>query len=150
MPTDWEVAACLAPHRRDWFEPMRQRFQLSALLLAWLIATGSQWDLVQVFAWGRMFASYSRIMSVESALRLTFKPDNMCSVCKMVKAAKQQQEQSPVAPSKTLGKILLVFAPVPTVVVASVSSEPWPVESKSMCSAERGAPPIPPPRDFVA
>jgi hypothetical protein len=129
---------------------MRHRLQLSALLLAWLMATGGQWDLVQVFAWGRMFASYSRIMPVESALRLTFRPDNMCSVCKLVKAAKQQQEQSPVAPSKTLGKILLVFAPAPTVVIAVVPTEQWPVGMIAICSAERGAPPIPPPRDFVA
>ena len=129
---------------------MRQRLQLSALLLAWLMATGSQWDVVQVFAWGRMFASYSQTMPLASALRLTFQPDHMCSVCKMVKAAKQQQEQSPMAPSKALGKILLVFAPVPVVVIASMSSEQWPTGSKSMCSAERGAPPIPPPRDCVA
>jgi hypothetical protein len=129
---------------------MRQRLQLSALLLAWFMATGGQWDLVQTFAWGRMFTSYSRIMPLASALRLTFKPDNLCSVCKLVKAAKQQQEQSPVAPTKASGKILLVFAPDSVVVIASVSSEQWPMESKSMCGAERGAPPIPPPRDFVA
>jgi hypothetical protein len=129
---------------------MRQRLQLCALLLAWFMATGSQWDLVQVFAWGRMFASYSRTMPLESALRLTFKPDHMCSVCKMVKAAKQQQEQSPAAPSKTLEKILLVFAPVQTMVIASMPSEQWPVGMKTMRSAERRAPPIPPPRDFAA
>ncbi len=129
---------------------MRQRFQLSALLLAWLLATGGQWDLVQVFAWGRMFTNYSRIMPLASALRLTFKPDNMCSVCKMVKAAKQQQEQTPAAPAKTLGKILLVFAPVSTVVIASVPSGPWPVGMITMRSAERGAPPIPPPRGLAA
>jgi hypothetical protein len=129
---------------------MRQRLQLSALLLAWLMATGSQWDVVQVFAWGRMFASYSRIMPLESALRLTFKPDNMCSVCKLVKAAKQQQEQSPAAPLKARGKILLVFAPVPTVVIAAISTEQWSVGMKTMRSAERSAPPIPPPRDFAA
>jgi hypothetical protein len=129
---------------------MRQRLQISALLLAWFMATGSQWDLVQVFAWGRMFAGYARVMSVESALRLTFKPDRMCSVCKMVKAAKQQEEQTPAAPSKTLGKILLVFAPVPMVVIASVPSAQWPVGMKTLCSAERGAPPNPPPRGLAA
>jgi hypothetical protein len=129
---------------------MRQRLQLSALLLACFMATGSQWDLVQVFAWGRMFATYSRIMPVESALRLTFKPGNMCSVCKLVKAAKQQQEQSPAAPLRARGKILLVFAPVPTVVIAAIPNEQWPMGMKTMCSAERNAPPIPPPRDFVA
>ena len=129
---------------------MRQRFQLCALLIAWFMATGGQWDLVQTFAWGRMFVNYSRIMPLASALRLTFQPDNLCNVCKLVKAAKQQQEQSSAAPSKALGKILLVFAPVPTVVVASVPTEPWPVETIKMGSVERGAPPIPPPRGFVA
>jgi hypothetical protein len=128
---------------------MRQRFQLPALLLAWFIATGGQWDLVQTFAWGRMFANYSRIMSVESALRLTFRPDNLCSVCKLVRAAKQQQEQSPAAAAKAVGKILLVFEPVPAVVVAALPIEPWTVEAKTMRSAERGAPPIPPPRSFA-
>jgi hypothetical protein len=127
---------------------MRQRLQLSALLLAWLMATGSQWDLVQVFAWGRMFASYSRTMSVESALRLTFKPDNLCAVCRLVKAVRQQ-EQSPAAPLKERGKILLVFAPVPVEVIASAPSERWPVEIKTMRSAERRAPPIPPPRGLA-
>ncbi len=129
---------------------MRQRLQLCALLLAWLIATGSQWDLVQAFAWGRMFASYSRIMPLGSALRLTFQPDNMCDVCKLVKAATQQQEQSPAAPFKTFGKILLVFAPAATVVVASVSKPSWPACTQTMSSAERGAPPIPPPRGLAA
>jgi hypothetical protein len=128
---------------------MCQRLQLSALLLAWLMATGSQWDLVQVFAWSRMFVNNSQTMPLASALRMTFQPDHMCSVCKMVRAAKQQ-EQSPVAPSKALGKILLVFAPAPVVVIASVSSDQWPMKSKSMCSAERSAPPIPPPRSHSA
>jgi len=114
------------------------------------MATGGQWDLVQTFAWGRMFVNYSRIMPLASALRLTFQPDNLCNVCKLVKAAKQQQEQSSAAPLKALGKILLVFAPVPTVVVASVPTEPWPVETIKMGSVGRGAPPIPPPRGFVA
>ena len=130
--------------------PMRQRLQLSALLLAWLMATGSQWDLVQVFAWSRMFVNNSQTMPLASALRRTFQPDNMCAVCKLVKAAKQQQEQSPVAPSKALGKILLVFAPVPTVIIASVPSGQWPVGIKIMRSAERNAPPIPPPRGLAA
>jgi hypothetical protein len=74
----------------------------------------------------------------------------MCSVCKMVKAAKQQQEPTPAAPSKTLGKILLVFAPVPTVIIASVPSAQWPVAMITMRGAERGAPPIPPPRGLAA
>jgi hypothetical protein len=89
-------------------------------------------------------------MPLESALRLTFKPDNLCDVCKMVKAAKQQQEQSPAATAKEFGKILLVFAPAPTVVVASASKMSWPPCARTMCSVDRGAPPIPPPRGLAA
>jgi hypothetical protein len=129
---------------------MRQRLQLPALLLAWFIATGGQWDLVQTFAWGRMFANYSRIMSVESALRLTFRPDNLCSVCKLVRAAKQQQEQSPAAASKAAGKILLVFEPVPQVVMARHSFFSWSPGDQILKGVQRAAPPIPPPRSFAA
>src|SRR5580704_17530585 len=123
---------------------MRARLQLCALLFAWFMATGSQWDLVQVCAWGRMFANYSRTMPLASALRLTFQPGNMCSVCKMVKAAKQQQEQLAAAAGKVAGKILLVFEPVPQVFVASIPADPWLIGTITMCSAGRGAPPVPP------
>jgi hypothetical protein len=127
---------------------MRQRLQLATLLLAWFMATGGQWDLMQVFAWGRMFANYSRVMPFESAFRLTFKPDNLCGVCKLVRAAKQQQ--SPAAPTKEREKILSVFAPVPAVAVTFSPSERWPAETKVMRSADRSAPPIPPPRTLAA
>jgi|SRR5580698_10202927 hypothetical protein len=129
---------------------MRPRLQLCALLLAWFMVTGSQWDLVQVFAWGRMFANYSRTMPLASALQLTFQPGNMCSMCKMVKAAKQQQEQSPATAGKVAGKILLVFEPVPQVVVACPSFLSWSLSDRILAGFQRAAPPVPPPRGLVA
>jgi hypothetical protein len=130
---------------------MRPRLQLCALLFAWFMATGSQWDLVQVFAWGRMFAGYAREMPVVDALRLTFKPDNLCSICRAVKAAKQEQDQSPATTYKDgIGKILLVFAPVPAVVVAPAPEESWPAFTQFMLGAGRAAPPTPPPRNLAA
>ena len=63
---------------------MFRRLQLIAVLLAWLLATGSQWDGAQVFAWGKMVATYSRTMPLTAAVRLTFTPGNECDVCVVV------------------------------------------------------------------
>jgi hypothetical protein len=70
---------------------MKRRFQISVVLLAWFMATGAQWDLVQTFAWGRMVATYSRTMPLVQAVRLTFTPGTMCSICKAVNEAKRQE-----------------------------------------------------------
>ncbi|HTQ30022.1 MAG TPA: hypothetical protein VMI53_02330 [Opitutaceae bacterium] len=130
---------------------MRRKIQLICLLSAWLLATGSQWDMVQVFAWGRMFAGYAREMPLTAALGQTFKPDNMCPICRAVKAAKQQQDESPAASYKDeLGKILLVFEPVPQIVVAHPSFSSWSPSDQILTGALRAAPPVPPPRDPAA
>jgi len=130
---------------------VRRKIQLICLLSAWLLATGSQWDMVQVFAWGRMFAGYAREMPLTAALSQTFKPDNMCPICRAVKAAKQQQDESPAASYKDeLGKILLVFEPVPQVVVARPSFSSWSPSDQILTGAMRAAPPVPPPRNPAA
>ena len=56
--------------RRSAFAPavMRRKFSLVLTLAAWLLATGSQWDLAQTFAWGRMIVTYSQTMSVAQAV----------------------------------------------------------------------------------
>jgi len=46
---------------------MRRQLSLILTLTAWLLATGSHWDLVQTFALGRMFASYAQSMSFTQA-----------------------------------------------------------------------------------
>ena len=38
---------------------MRRKLSLVLTLTAWLLATGSHWDLVQTFAYARMFADKS-------------------------------------------------------------------------------------------
>ena len=130
---------------------MRPRLQLCALLFAWLLATGSQWDVLQVFAWGRMFAGYAHNMSLTAALNQTFKPDNMCSLCRAVKTAKQQQSQSPDAAYKEgLGKILLVFEPAPQIVVTRPSFSSWSPSDQILIGALRAAPPVPPPPSLAA
>lgn len=126
---------------------MRRRISLILTLAAWLLATGSHWDLVQTFAWGRMIATYSQTVPLAEAIRLTFTPENMCGICSAVSTAKQQQSDAAAIPGGKLdGKILLAFTPAPAPVVAAPSfvspvfDHPWTPIS------ERAAPPVPPPR----
>ncbi len=127
---------------------MPRRLQLFAVLFAWLLATGSQWDAAQVFAWGKMVADYSRTMPVLDAMRLTFTPGNECDICTAVGAAKQQQQDGPAAPAaKWPAKILLVFQPAPMLVFAVPELSPWThLDRITVLGASRASPPVPPPR----
>ena len=125
---------------------MFRRFQIGSVLLAWLLATGSQWDCAQVFAWGRMIAIYSRTMPLAEAVRLTFTPGNECDVCLAVGEAKEQQNSPTTPAAKAPGKILLVFQPVPVIVIVVPEFSPWPSDGQTMLGASRASPPVPPPR----
>ena len=95
---------------------MRHKLSLVLTLCAWLLATGSHWDVVQTFAWGRMIATYSQTMSLTQAVEKTFSAGATCGVCAVVATAKSQDSANPAAPTapgKTLEKIHLVFAPAP-------------------------------------
>jgi hypothetical protein len=124
---------------------VRHRLPRCLILIDWLAATVSPSDVLQAFAWGRMCAGYSRTMPLKEAIELTFAPDHPCCLCKAIREAKQRQ--SPVTPAdpKVQGKILLVFQPEPGVVIAAPSAPPWALGAQIGLSAERAAPPTPPP-----
>lgn len=128
---------------------MRRKLSLITMLVAWLLATGSHWDLVQTFAWGRMIASYSQAMSLEQAVKLTFSPDNLCGVCETVSAAKQQQDAALPADGKMFGKIPLVYQPVTTFFAALPAVEKWMPCHLALAGRDRRPPPVPPPRVLV-
>lgn len=123
---------------------MRRKFSLIMTLSAWLLATGSHWDLVQTFAWGQMIASYSQSMPLAQAIRLTFTADNMCGVCEVV----QDARQDPATPGAgTLDrKVQLAFEAVPVVLGAVPEVEEWLDADRLPASLVRHAPPVPPPR----
>jgi hypothetical protein len=125
---------------------MFRRFQLTAVLLAWLLATGSQWDLAQTFAWGRMIATRAHTVPLIEAVRLTFTPGNECEVCDAVNAAKQQQDNPATPSAKAPGKLLLVLQPTPAFVIAVPEFSPWSLSDFTVPDASRAAPPLPPPR----
>lgn len=129
---------------------MRRRLSLVFTLVAWLLATGSHWDLVQTFGWGRMIATYSRSMSFKEAVRLTFTPDNLCGVCSAVAAAKQKQDAHGAPLDRLATKVLLVYTPAPAPIVAAPGVSRWWPDEASMPASERSAPPVPPPRVAAA
>lgn len=114
-------------------------------LAAWLLATGSHWDLVQTFAWGRMIATYSQSMPLAQAIRLTFTAENMCGVCEAVQDAKQQDPAVPGAGKQDL-KVLLAYQPVSVMVAGVHEVHPWFGRERAPPGVNRAAPPTPPPR----
>ena len=109
------------------------------------MATGAQWDLVQVFGWGRMIANHSRDMSLLNAVEKTFGGE-MCSICRAVRAAKQQETPATVPKSRFDGKVLLVFQPATAVFLTVPDTAAWSQTDHEPLSAGRPAPPTPPPR----
>ena len=130
---------------------MRPRLSLIVTLFAWLLATGSHWDLVQTYAWGSMIAGYAQEMSFSAAVKKTFSAESMCHLCHAVADAKKSSASDPATPgSKDLGKIVLVCAPStpsffgPTAIVVAHQAP-----TSATFSAGRDAPPSPPPRSLV-
>ena len=113
------------------------------------MATGAQWDLLQTFGWGSMIANNSRSMPFLKAVEKTFDGE-MCPVCKLVKAAKQQESRTTVPDGKLKSKMILVFQPVPMVILTMPDSDSWSHSDREPLSAQRLAPPTPPPRASVA
>lgn len=125
---------------------MRRNLSLLMTLSAWLLATGSHWDLVQTFAWGRMIAAYSQSMPLSEAIKRTFTAENLCGVCEVVNDAKQGQDATGAGAGKLEHKVQLAFATTPRVVMVAPEPAPWLHVDTLPPHAPSQAPPTPPPR----
>ena len=125
---------------------VRRKFPVVLTLVAWLLATGSHWDVIQTMAWTRMLVHNTRTLPLLKAVQRTFRPEGRCSVCKAVAAAKQQEQSNGVPERKFDGKILLAFEPTPTVVIEEPRFVPFVSRAECAFSADRAAPPRRPPR----
>jgi len=131
---------------------MPKRLQLIAILLAGFLTTGAQWDVVQVVGWARMAAQSARAgASFQEALEETFSGE-LCEICEAVDEARQAQH-SPANGSTSPKAGKLVLAVYPATDVLKFSEMPadsavgqWSLSDQVVRSAERGAPPVPPPR----
>jgi hypothetical protein len=129
---------------------MRSKLSLILTLLAWLLATGSHWDLVQTYAWGRMIATYSQSMSVTEAVKKTFTPETMCNLCQSVATAKQSSQGKDAVPGASPCKVFLACAPsVQRFIFPAPAQSGLRFHALSAFSLGRAAPPVPPPRGLV-
>jgi hypothetical protein len=125
---------------------MHSKFTHLLMLTAWLLATGVQWDVVQVLAWGRMFANYARVLPVRDAWELTFAVNGMCDACHAVQDAKQDEAGNPATSVSATAKEPLVFQSPDQIVIVAPTALPWIVVEARMVAHERAQPPTPPPR----
>ncbi len=124
---------------------MHQRVKIITVLFAWFLATGTPWDLVQTFGWGRMIAQYAQSMPLSEAVKRTFSGE-MCGVCEVVNDARQADDPALPRLGGGFDPKLLALAIPPTLVFAAPAAEPWPRATELAPSLARAAPPVPPPR----
>jgi hypothetical protein len=126
---------------------MSRQGSLILTLTAWLLATGSHWDIVQTFAWGKMFTTYAQSMSYTDAAKLTFSGTDLCDVCEFVsEATEEDQSGQPGPASSGTQKILLALNPANSIVLMRPSFERWPQHQDRVPEPRRQHPPLPPPR----
>lgn len=123
-----------------------RRVSLIITLTAWLLATGSHWDLVQTFAWGRMFVEYLQTDTISEALASTFDADKPCPLCKAVAKAKSKQEGSGEAASSGIKKIVLICHQLGEQPIFGWTVPSWTWSNLQPPVIESAAPPTPPPR----
>ena len=128
---------------------LRMRKFLRALLAlsVWTVCTGVHWDVVQVFAWAKMFSSNIEELSYREAVIRTFDPAEMCGICHVVADAKEdEQTNSGIAVQLNEKPPLIVLKAMPIVVSApevGFSREP---ESYRKWTGLTTRAPTPPPR----
>lgn len=127
-----------------------RRLPVSLPLILCLLGTGVQWDMLQVFAWGRMIVDHSRTMSLTEAVSTTFDGE-MCCFCRIVAKAKSQgQSRSSTTNDDADARLLLFCQGEPTVIVESPRVCWWRPAEPGKLPELNFAPPVPPPRGLAA
>lgn len=126
---------------------MRKKLSIVGLLVAWLCANGALLDVVQVFAWGRMFVGYAESMTVGAALSATFDPAKPCELCVSVAQTKDQQEkQTPAELLRAKDHSLVLACELPAAIVFSALTRAWPAGPALAPPGRNDPVPVPPPR----
>lgn len=125
---------------------MPRRLSIIALFAAWLCASGAMLDVVQVFAWAKMFTRYTQAMPVGEAAAETFDPSKPCRICLAVRRARDESKsEQPARIATDVHKVVLVFHEVEAVVFAH-NLEGWPETQIAELNTWRAPVPVPPPR----
>lgn len=123
---------------------MRRSLQIFTILGSWLLATGMQWDALQIIAWGRMLAENSQEMTFAEAVDETFFGE-ACALCRTADEGRRQEQQSSDLASARERMLLLPFRAEQALVVP-VGECGWSNKDNACVQQLRQKPPTPPPR----
>lgn len=90
---------------------MRRALAVLCLGFGWLCANGALWDVMQVAAWGRMFAGYSATMPLGEALRATLDPSKPCEMCVGIAKAKDESAKHALPNEQTAAAKFVLALP---------------------------------------
>lgn len=125
---------------------MRKNVSIGCLLFAWLCANGALWDAVQVVAWGKMFADYSKVMPVPQAIALTFDGSLPCDLCVVAQTGQDEtREQNSSAALGGGDRLVLALEDSPAAALRAPSTD-WPGSSALMGPERTDGVPAQPPR----
>jgi hypothetical protein len=124
---------------------VRKNLATLCLAFAWLCATGAVSDVAQVFAWGRMFVGYTRVLSVSAALTQTFDAKKPCELCLAVKQTRGSEDSEPRA-TLAVEKLFLACSAAPSPVIVAPPAVNWPDAANWRLVARTDAVPTRPPR----
>ena len=125
---------------------MLQRFKVVVILTASFLATGSQWNVLQVFAWASMFSENVRQLPLGEAVARTFSPEARCNLCAAVSEGKQQQQSETALNPKFEDRSLLICEPAPQYLFEADDVAGWLDSRTRLAGISRERPPVPPPR----
>jgi hypothetical protein len=128
---------------------MRRNLCALCMLAAWLCANGAALDLVQAFAWARMYAGYSRTATVGVAVKETFDPSNLCPICRAVQRSHERESRRPETAPQPGRITLLICQGVETALLRPAEPD-WPETIAGFAPSWHPAVPLQPPRDQIA
>lgn len=126
---------------------MRSLYRTLLALTVWSICTGCHWDIIQVFAWAKMFADNAGEMSYREAASRALDPVEACNVCHFVAAATQDERSGTDVTLQVKEKQpLLVLVSEPLLPAAFKSTDSWVGETAELWEGVGREAPTPPPR----
>ena len=116
------------------------------MIAAWFCATGAGLDLVQTYAWARMFEGFARETTLGEAAAETFDSSHMCPICRAVQREKEAaaRQRSQASPSEE--RITVLALQASDCGLFPPRARAWPSLIPARASARGRSVPVPPPR----
>jgi hypothetical protein len=117
-------------------------------LVAWLVASGLSWDLLQVVAWTKMSVENAARRSVGEAVTKAL-ADAPCAMCKVAQDGRKQSEQQPLAKDEAVKAKAKADSSVDVLAVIGAHDfqgreHAWPKDEVGLTRVSEV--PVPPPR----